>query len=164
MRTTDRPGRPRCCCAFWGPASFWLPLACSRPVLLVVLGPESSRTKLISVLGRRVDYLTVHQGFFVAWLVLTGLHVLARILPALRLTVARRDHSGAVPGGIGRIVAVVFSLAAAVASAVLVLSAADGTMSRPGPTGPAKPRSFRAPALTEAPEPLRYSRGESPSL
>lgn len=93
-------------------------------LVLVALGPEASRTKLISVLGRRVDYLTVHQGFFVAWLVLTGLHVLARILPALRLTVARRDHSRAVPGGIGRTVAVVFSLAAAVASAVLVLSAA----------------------------------------
>ena len=93
-------------------------------LVLVALGPESSRTKLISVLGRRVDYLTVHQGFFVVWLVLTGLHVLARILPALRLTVARRDHSRAVPGGSGRIVAVVFSLAAAVASAVLVLSAA----------------------------------------
>jgi hypothetical protein len=79
---------------------------------------------LISVLGRQVDYLTVHQGFFLVWLVVTGLHVLARIIPALRLTVARRDHSGAVPGGSGRIVAVVFSLAAAVASAVLVLSAA----------------------------------------
>jgi hypothetical protein len=24
-------GPPRCCCGFWGPASFWPPLACSRP-------------------------------------------------------------------------------------------------------------------------------------
>jgi hypothetical protein len=93
-------------------------------LVLVALGPESSRTELISVLGRRVDYVTVHEGFFVVWLVLTGLHLLARILPALRLTIARRRHSRAVPGGSGRIVALVFSSAAAVASAVLVLSAA----------------------------------------
>jgi hypothetical protein len=112
-------------------------------LVLVALGPESSRTELISVLGHRVDYVTVHQGFFVVWLVLTGLHLLARILPALRLTVTRPRHSTAVPGGSGRLAALVFSLAAAVASAVLVLSAAHdwhnvGRRDQPGPPNHAR--------------------------
>jgi hypothetical protein len=110
-------------------------------LVLVALGPESSRTELISVLGRRVDYLTVHQGFFVVWLVLTGLHVLARILPALRLTVARRGHSRAVPGGSGRLVAIVFILAVAVACAVLVLSAAGGWHSSGNRDQPGAPKA-----------------------
>lgn len=93
-------------------------------LVLVALGPESSRTESISVLGHRVDYLTVHKGFFAVWLVLTGLHVLARVGPALWLTVARRSRFRSVLGGSGRIVAVVLSLAAAVISAALVLSAA----------------------------------------
>jgi hypothetical protein len=110
-------------------------------LVLVALGPEASRTKLISVLGRRVDYLTVHQGFFVAWLVLTGLHVLARIVPALRLTVARREHASTVAGGSGRLVAIVFSSAVAVACAVLVLSAAGGWHSSGGRDRPGVPRT-----------------------
>ena len=93
-------------------------------LVLVALGPESSRAEWISVLGHRLDYVTVHKGFFAVWLVLTGLHVLARIGPALWLTVARRGRFSSVPGGGGRIAAILLSLAAAVASAVLVLSVA----------------------------------------
>jgi hypothetical protein len=93
-------------------------------LVVVALGPDSSRTEWISVLGHPVDYLTVHKGFFAVWLALTGLHVLARIGPALWIIVARRGHFSSVPGGCGRIAAVVLSLTAAVVSAVLVLSAA----------------------------------------
>jgi hypothetical protein len=110
-------------------------------LVLVALGPELSRTELISVLGHRVDYLTVHQGFFVVWLVLTGLHVLARIVPALRLTVARRDHASAVAGGSGRLVAIVVILAVAVACAVLVLFAAGGWHSSGGRDRPGVPKA-----------------------
>jgi hypothetical protein len=112
-------------------------------LVVVALGPASSRTEWISVLGHQVDYVTVNRGFFVVWLVLTGLHVLARIGPALWLTVARRGRFGSVPGGSGRIVAVAFSLTAAVVSAVLVLSAAGEwhDLGAQGRKGRAKPRS-----------------------
>lgn len=93
-------------------------------LVLVALGPNSSRTEWASVLGHPVDYVMVHKGFFVMWLVLTGLHVLARIGPALWLTVARHGRFSSVPGARGRVVAVVLSVAAAVVSAILVLSAA----------------------------------------
>ena len=111
---------------------------------LVALGPESSRTELISVLGHRVNYLTMHQGFFAVWLVLTGLHLLARIVPALRLTVTRRDHTSTVAGSGGRIAAIVFSLAVAVASAALVLSAAGDWHNVGGRDRPDVPSEVRS--------------------
>jgi hypothetical protein len=115
-------------------------------LVLVALGPAPSRTAWVSVLGHPLDYVTVHKGFFVLWLVLTGLHVLARIGPALWLTVARHGRLGAVPGGRGRIVALVFSLAAAVVSAVLVLSVAGdwhGVGGRDRKDVPIRARSVR---------------------
>ena len=115
-------------------------------LVLVALGPDSSRTEWVSVLGHRVDYVTVHKGFFALWLVLTGLHVLARIGPALWLTVARGGRFSAVPGGGRRIMVIAFSLVAAVAAAVLVLSAAGdwhnvGVRDRQG--SPSDARSVR---------------------
>jgi hypothetical protein len=113
-------------------------------LVLVALGPQSSQAAWTSVLGHRVDYVTVHKGFFAIWLVLTGLHVLARIGPALWLTMARPGRLGPVPGGSGRIMAVVFSLAAAVGSAVLVLSAAGDWHSVGGPDRERPPSHARS--------------------
>jgi hypothetical protein len=68
-------------------------------LLLIVLGSAASRRSVVSVLGQRVDAITVHQGLFVVWAVATGLHVLGRFVPALRLTVVRPTSEAVVPGG-----------------------------------------------------------------
>jgi hypothetical protein len=67
-------------------------------LLLVLLGQDRSRTVLITALGQRVDWLTLHQGLFIVWAVLTGLHVLGRTVPALQLTLFRERTARTVDG------------------------------------------------------------------
>jgi hypothetical protein len=67
-------------------------------LLLVLLGQDRSRTVLLTALGQRVDWLTLHQGLFIVWAVLTGLHVLGRTVPALQLTVLRERTARTVDG------------------------------------------------------------------
>jgi hypothetical protein len=74
----------------------------------------------VRALGQRVDAITVHQAFFACWSVATGLHVLARLAPAMALA-GRRS---AVPGGRRRFAAVAVTLAVAAIAAVLLLGAA----------------------------------------
>jgi hypothetical protein len=93
-------------------------------VLLVLLGAERSHTSLLDLLGFRIDWVTVHQGFFVVWAGATGLHVLGRIVPALRLTVAA--DGGAVPGAAVRWLLLALMSLAAVALAVALVHA-DGS-------------------------------------
>jgi hypothetical protein len=94
-------------------------------VLLVLLGNQSGRRNLVSLFGFDVSWITVHQGFFAVWCVVTGLHLLGRIVPALRLTFgpvrARR-----VPGGPARAGLIGVSAVLAVLLAV-VLVRADGS-------------------------------------
>lgn len=52
---------------------------------LVALG-SASHEALFTVLGFRVDAVTLHQAAFVVWLSTTGLHVLGRFVPALQLS------------------------------------------------------------------------------
>jgi hypothetical protein len=73
-------------------------------LLLILLGPATSRTVLVDALGQRVDWVTVHQAVFITWAVVTGLHVLARLMPAWLLTGAR-TATPPVPGGYRRAVA-----------------------------------------------------------
>jgi hypothetical protein len=91
-------------------------------VVLVLIGPGSSRTELVSLLGHRVDAITLHQASFLVWAVATGLHVLARLLPALQAVAPDRGAGSArVPGGWVRLGAlVVVGLLAAVTAVVLV--------------------------------------------
>lgn len=96
-------------------------------VLLVLLGQASSRTELLSVLGFRVDWITLHQGAFVVWGAATGLHVLGRILPAWHIAAGRAAQR--VPGRVARTSILLVVLAAAVAGAV-VLVGVEGTWSR----------------------------------
>ncbi len=88
---------------------------------LVALGANESRRTLLDALGVRLSWVTMHQIAFVVWAVATGLHVLGRFVPALRLTVS--DQS-AVPGAWRRMLIVLASLTVAVMASVLVLSAA----------------------------------------
>ncbi len=94
-------------------------------ILLVLLGEETARQSLVSVAGLRADWLTLHQGFFILWIGATGLHLLGRIVPALRLTVAR-GASGRVPGAWTRVLLLVAVAASAVALAVALVHA-DGS-------------------------------------
>jgi hypothetical protein len=92
--------------------------------LLVLVGEESGRQNLFSVLGFGVGWLTLHQGFFLVWCGATGLHLLGRIVPALRLTVGPRLGHGAsrrVPGAVARSLTIGgTALAAGVLAVVLV--------------------------------------------
>ncbi len=103
-------------------------------VVLVLLGESSSRTPLVSVLGFHVDWLTVHQGSFVVWGAVTGLHVLARVVPALLLTVAGPDRE-AVPGSARRGVVIGAAALVAVLAAVLLVRA-DGSWAHHPDFGP----------------------------
>ena len=92
-------------------------------VALVWLGEQRSRETLLTVVGPRVDMLTLHQASFVLWAVVTGLHVLGRLLLAAR-TAARGP--GDVAGPVARGALVVGSLVVAALCAVLVLAHPGG--------------------------------------
>jgi hypothetical protein len=94
-------------------------------VVLVLLGEPSSRQALFSVCPWRVDWITVHQAAFAVWAVVTGLHVIARLLPMLRLTVTRDGAPAVVPGRAWRLGALAVAAVTAVALAVLLVGAAD---------------------------------------
>jgi hypothetical protein len=85
---------------------------------LIALGPQESRQTLLTVAGQRVGALTLHQASFVVWAVATGLHTLARLVPAAQIVSSRATR----PGRHGRIAVLVAVVGLAVVSAVLVLS------------------------------------------
>lgn len=86
-------------------------------VLLVLLGPARSHAALLDVVGFRIDWVTAHQGFFAVWVVATGLHLLGRFVPALRITLV--VGGGSVPGAWSR-----WLLLAATTASALVLAVA----------------------------------------
>jgi hypothetical protein len=87
---------------------------------LIALGPDASRHTLVRALGQRVDAVTVHQALFVCWAVATGLHVLARLVPAVALAGGR----SAVPGGRRRLAAIALTLIVAAITTALLLGTA----------------------------------------
>jgi hypothetical protein len=87
-------------------------------VALILLGPDASRTTLLTVLGYRVDTLTLHQGTFIVWATATGLHTLGRLVPAVRIL--RRPT---VPGGRPRGVVLAATTLVAAVTAMLILTA-----------------------------------------
>jgi hypothetical protein len=89
--------------------------------VLALIGPENGRHTLVDLVGQRVDAVTVHQAAFAGWAVVTGLHVLARLLPALQLTVLAGDERAQLPGAVARGAALALAIAVAAAGAVLVL-------------------------------------------
>jgi hypothetical protein len=67
-------------------------------VTLVGLGQQASYQPWFTVLGHQVSWLTAHQASFIVWAVATGLHVLGRLVPAVRLS---RTPAGERPDGLG---------------------------------------------------------------
>lgn len=92
-------------------------------VLLVAFGQDSSRQTLLAPLGFRIDWVTLHQAAFIGWAVVTGLHVLARLLPALRLVGGRTRSGAAVPGRVLRVGVLALVVATAALAAVLLVRA-----------------------------------------
>jgi hypothetical protein len=93
-------------------------------IVLVALGPDGSQRQLVTFLGQRVDWVSVHQGLFVVWGVLTGLHVLGRLLPAVGIVVTRPAAGDRVAGRIARGVVLAATIAVAALTAALLLAAA----------------------------------------
>jgi hypothetical protein len=89
---------------------------------LVALGQQASHRTLSSPLGYAIDAVTLHQILFIVFAVVVGLHVLARAIPALRLTSDRLTQS--VAGRPLRSAVFVATLAAAALTVTLVLGAA----------------------------------------
>jgi hypothetical protein len=117
-------------------------------LVLIAVGAERSRRTLVTALGQRVDLVTVHQALFIAFGVLTGVHLLARIAPAFALTSGRAQRSlgyaTAVPGSGRRTVALVATMVAAVVAVALLLPLADGWQDGGGrPGGPPPGSSSR---------------------
>jgi hypothetical protein len=95
-------------------------------VLLVLLGPIGAHTTLLDVAGFRADWVTLHQGFFAVWVTATGLHVLGRLVPALRITTPGEGGQGGIPGTAARrLLLVAMTASMVVLAAVLVHSAGN---------------------------------------
>lgn len=93
-------------------------------VALIVLGPGAGQRPFLSVLGFGLDMLTLHQAMFFAFAAAAGVHVIARLVPAVRLLGSRVQRARAVPGGTRRIAVVLVSLGGAAIVAVLILGTA----------------------------------------
>lgn len=97
---------------------------------LIAQGPQAGRSPFFSVLGQGVGMLFLHKAFFVLFAVVTGLHVLARLLPAVTVATGRlgrptegRPH---VSGGLARGMLLALALTAGALAAAVVLSASSG--------------------------------------
>lgn len=69
-------------------------------VLLIAVGPGRGRRALLTVLGQRVDLVTVHQVLFFAFAFFAGLHLLARAVRVIELITGRAHRA---PGGPNRV-------------------------------------------------------------
>jgi hypothetical protein len=94
-------------------------------VLLVLAGPQASLQDGLSLHGRTLGLVTVHKGFFVLWAGVTGLHVVARLVPAWQSTLGRLARSRRVPGRRLRAIAIAMTALVAVSVTALTLSLVD---------------------------------------
>lgn len=106
---------------------------------LIALGADASRAPLLTVVGYRVTALTLHQGTFLIWAAVTGLHTLGRLVPALRIVNGQTGNP--VPGGTKRGLLIVTATLAAVLASVLLLNISGSWLTadlhRRHPTRPA---------------------------
>lgn len=91
-------------------------------VLLIVVGPGTGDHSSLTLLGHGLSLVTVHQAVFWVWAGSTGLHLLARLVPALRLASGRE---GRAPGSSRRAGVLVTAVAAAAVLAVLLSGTAS---------------------------------------
>jgi hypothetical protein len=111
---------------------------------LIAVGPDGGRRTLTTLLGQRIDLLSLHQASFIVFAVAAGLHLLARFVPAVVLATERghRDD-GRLRGRGPRIAVLVVTLVAGGLAAALILPAASDWRNEehgPPPGGFSAPR------------------------
>src|SRR5207253_343860 len=87
---------------------------------LIALG-DNSRAAIAELAGFRLDAVMLHKAAFVLWLVVTSLHTLGRLVPAV-LIAGRRTGPRTVPGGRLRLGLLALTVAVSVATGAAVLS------------------------------------------
>lgn len=87
-------------------------------IALAVEGPVAGRLPFADVLGHPLSAFAVHQAMFVLWAVVTGLHFLARIAPAVLIL---SPTPWRLPGGAARLALLVLTLAVAALAGIVVL-------------------------------------------
>jgi hypothetical protein len=98
---------------------------------LVFVGPDGGRRVLFAPGGYDVSLLMIHKATFVAWGLVTGLHTLGRLIPAVQLTVLGRPGQRRIPGRHQRLAALAVAVLSGVLAAVLVLSVAGAWRTHP---------------------------------
>jgi len=96
---------------------------------LIAVGPDGSRRPMATVLGRPLDWLTIHKVSFLFFAAVVGVHTLARLIPAVNLGTGRSRREGGVGrlrGWGPRLAIVTATLVAGALAAVLILPAASG--------------------------------------
>lgn len=93
-------------------------------VMLLAIGPTADSRPLLTALGQPISPLMLHQIAFFAWVICTGLHVLARFRPAVHLATTSTRNGLALPGRGRRITVLVTTLTLAVLAAAAGLSLA----------------------------------------
>ncbi len=88
-------------------------------ILVGVAGPDSGRSGLW---GTPISPLFLHKAAFAGWIVVMTLHVLGRLVPALRIVTGRATAAVRVDGRVARVVAIVLAAALAVWVAQLILA------------------------------------------
>jgi hypothetical protein len=92
---------------------------------LIVVGPDTGRRTLLTLLGQRIDLVSLHQASFIVFAVAAGLHLLARFVPAVVLATERGHRGvGRLRGRGPRIAVLVVAVVAGALAAALILPAA----------------------------------------
>ncbi|MEO7125587.1 MAG: hypothetical protein ABI382_07575 [Nakamurella sp.] len=98
-------------------------------IAMISVGSSAASRPLITMLGQSVNLEDLHQFFFVLFAVVVGLHLIARFVPALGHTTARRGADGGnalVAGRSIRIAVLSAAILAAVIALILVLPSVSG--------------------------------------
>jgi hypothetical protein len=114
-------GPPPLLLRVWGPLVIVMALAVLGSGLALIALGQGGHDEIASVLGFRIDAITVHQACFVGWLVAVGVHVLTRTVPAVQVVAGATPAGRAIPGAPSRLALLALTVAAgAVASAVVL--------------------------------------------
>ena len=90
-------------------------------LVLIAIGPDATFTPLLTVAGQQISWLTLHQVTFIAWGVVTGLHVLVRIVPAAGLVLASESRPNRLAGTLARSLTLLATVVVAIVAAVVIL-------------------------------------------
>jgi hypothetical protein len=114
-------GPPPAVLRFLGPFVVLTGLAVFGTGLALIALGGSTFTTIVSIAGFRINALTLHQASFAAWAVVTGLHALARTVPAVQLAAGATPRQQRPPGATWRAAILVLTIAVGVGTGLLVL-------------------------------------------